>query len=315
MAEVNAARLQRLLDTLDDWQTLTTAHVTDLRQLVSDYECNERLIGSGTLGDDWRRVQENRRPLVERARDIHRRLDEDVPELAAYLEAHSLPCDRLMSFYRERRMGLLAAVRTDLDRAKVRASLQAPPPPDPRPVYQFRRVAKGWRLRFDSEEGDYENDLGFERVEYLLRRPGQAVPALVLVGGAEQLGSITHTCQEAMDHAGRGDSERRCRQLAADIEGARARGDSALEAELRSEFEQVTRQLRADTGRGGRPRRIDRGSPAEKAKNTAGKSFARLRKRLKDDMPRLADHLKAAIQSEGTTYVYRTSPTIPWEFC
>jgi hypothetical protein len=140
MAEVNAPRLQSLLDTLDDWERVA-ALWGDLRDLVSNYECNERLIASKTIPEDeLREVQERRRGAVERARDIHRRLDEHVPDVAEYLDAQGIETGYLLGFAQLPRRDWLPPLRLTLQQAKVRAARAAAesPPNPPQPVARLQ---------------------------------------------------------------------------------------------------------------------------------------------------------------------------------
>ena len=183
------------------------------------------------------------------------------------------------------------------------------------PTNYFRLTGTHWEVGFGDERGVYDDDANIPRVVSLLRQPDTPVSALKLTGTDNRLAGITHTSQEASDREGSAAIERRCRDLVADIERARANGDEILAKELGSEFVKLTGHAKAEQGRGKRPRRIDGGSPSEKAKNTARKSLKRAYEVLRSRMPKLEQHLRSSIRDEGNNFAYRPSPSIPWEFC
>jgi hypothetical protein len=148
-------------------------------------------------------------------------------------------------------------------------------PPQADPMYSFKRTGTHWQVRFGDERGMYDDDVNIQRVVRLLQHPDTALGALTLTGRNERFAGVPHTSQEASDREGKDAVVRRCRELAAEIEKAKAKGEEALANELRAEFEKLTQRAKADRGRGQRSRRIDGASPAERAKDTARKSLDR----------------------------------------
>jgi hypothetical protein len=180
--------------------------------------------------------------------------------------------------------------------------------------YQFRLDGACWRLRFGDETGTYPNDNNFPRIAALLRQPDRKVSALSLMGANELLSKITHTSQPATDEEGRAARKRRCEELVEEIKQARARGDRPLEKELQDQLSQLLDQVRRDTGLNGQARRIDKGSPAQKAAAAVRKSKTRVIELVKHTMPQFAKYLGKAIQAHGVTYIYHPDDLLPWHF-
>lgn len=188
-----------------------------------------------------------------------------------------------------------------------------PPPPGGFP-YLFRITGESWHLRFQEEEGIYPDSQGAARVGRLLKQPHTPMPALQLMDAAPQAGMATHTSQELIDGTAMESLRREAKRLIAEREKAKLRGEAQFVDELTEELEPILAQLKQSTALRGRSRTLGAGSPNEKARAAAQKSIRRFLQSVSEAMPRLAKHLRQAIEAEGSAFVYRPSPAIPWEF-
>jgi hypothetical protein len=199
------------------------------------------------------------------------------------------------------------------------AASSTPPPPSG-PQYQFLLKDGFWHLRFGNERGVYADTKGLQRIATLLQQPDKSISAYFLVHGNEDFAAIAHSTEVAIGREGKADAEQRMQELKKRIQDAKENLERELEAELQEEFDDLGERLKAARGRRGKPRRINRGSPAEKAADAVRKSIDYVIEKLREPgpdgyvMPNLANHLTVDIRPENVDFTYRPAAPYPWQF-
>ena len=152
-------------------------------------------------------------------------------------------------------------------------------------------------------------------IERLVHSPGQPIPMALLVGGtAEQLNNDKRSKQPAMDQEAMQKVYNRCDALRAEIERDEREWRTAEATEGRDELERLQQQLKADLGIQGKVR--DLNDLANKLRPSIHSALARVYKAMREANPpasELANHLEAAISSEGAAFVYRPAIPVTWK--
>ena len=103
--------------------------------------------------------------------------------------------------------------------------------------------------------------------------------------------------------------KRRLTQLDDEIDRATLRGDDARAATLDRERDALLTELRAAAGLAGRTRRL--GDEAERARKTVTARIRDTLRKLDDQHPELAAHLRESV-STGATCVYQPGAPVRW---
>jgi hypothetical protein len=143
----------------------------------------------------------------------------------------------------------------------------------------------------------------------LLGEPGRELHALDLValesGEAAALADLGDA-GEMLDDRAKQAYRRRLAETEADLEEARALGDSSRVAQAEVERDFLVRELSRAVGLGGRDRRA--GSPPERARVSVTRAIRQAMARIGQQDCRLGEHLQEAIRT-GTYCEY--APRVP----
>lgn len=178
----------------------------------------------------------------------------------------------------------------------------------------FRREGDYWSVQFEGETARLRDMKGMSYLAHLLRRPEQEVHALELstavradaAPGAgfapETLAGALGDAGPALDAVAKDAYRTRLAQLRAAIAEAEDNNDVQRTSALRAEEEQLTRELAAAVGLGGRDRPV--GAATERARVNVTRAISDALKRVAVHAPRLARHLDASIRT-GAWCSYR----------
>jgi pyruvate/2-oxoglutarate dehydrogenase complex dihydrolipoamide acyltransferase (E2) component len=178
----------------------------------------------------------------------------------------------------------------------------------------FRREGDYWTLAYRGELARLRDAKGLGYLACLLRRPGQEVHVLELVGavegtpaeppsglrrrGALQAGLTVSRLDEAdplLDARAREAYRRRLRELADDLEEARSWSDPERAARAEAEIEMLTGELARAAGLDGRDRVL--ATPAERARVSVTKATRTAIRTIGRHCPALGEHLAASIRT------------------
>jgi hypothetical protein len=266
----------------------------------------ERTLGlaAGTFGDRdaavghlQRAIQSNRRlgnrPMVAMA----------GADLAAALVARDGPGDRVAAVDAWHRAADAAATMGMTARSEEwRRS--AADVDETRGATVLRHDHNRWIVDDGERHVELPDLLGVGYLAELLTRPGEEVPALELVGGADVEGSS----HEVIDDRALRAYRRRVVEIDGQLETARRDGRRRRVADLEREREALRHELSSVLARSGRARRFT--VSAERARTAVRKAITRAIDVVGASAPDLSEELRATI-STGTTCTYRPDPQRP----
>jgi class 3 adenylate cyclase len=182
--------------------------------------------------------------------------------------------------------------------------------PEAARVDEFRREGECWRIAWRGRRRLVGNVRGLHHIARLLRHPGREFHVLDLVG-TDVSGTVAarrHEGIAALDAPAKAAYRRRLAELRDELDEAERFCDVGRAAIARAELEELTQQLAAAVGLGGR----GRGglSAAERARSTVTQSIHTALKRVRGELPELADELRLRIKT-GVYCVYIPDPTHP----
>ena len=178
----------------------------------------------------------------------------------------------------------------------------------------FRREGDYWTLAYRGELARLRDAKGLGYLACLLRRPGQEVHVLELVGavegppvelpsglrrrGALQAGLTVSRLDAAdplLDARAREAYRRRLRELSDDLEEARSWSDPERAARAQAEIDALTTELARSAGLDGRDRAL--ATPAERARVSVTKATRTAIRTIGRHCPALGDHLTASVHT------------------
>ncbi|MEV6690366.1 AAA family ATPase [Micromonospora sp. NPDC051196] len=180
------------------------------------------------------------------------------------------------------------------------------------PAYEFRRDGVVWRLTYGDTTAYLPDAKGLNDLHLLLGRPGVDVPAVGLLdpaAGPELVAARRLGGDEILDEEARNRYRRHLTLLDEEIDRAAIRDDTARVATLDGERRALIDQLRSAAGLAGRNRRL--GDEAERARKTVTARIRDTLRRLDQQHPPLAVHLRQTI-STGTACRYLPTEPVPW---
>jgi hypothetical protein len=263
------------------------AAATQARLLALAADCR---VAARRLGCDWGEQAVD--TLVQTAADLY-----NAPAR-----------DRLPHPYALRLDAALPAVSQQADdwEADERAKRRDAPTPEAAGMY-LRRVGDVWHLRFQDESGDFpvrgNKFIGW--LAKLLAMPGHAWTVAELYGDPE--GKLAADASLGGQAAKDTEALQAIQKRIDDIDAITQ--ETGGSEELEDERARLLRQVKRHSAK-------DRMSAAvTKAYNNFAAQKSQFLKKLKDNMPQLAAHLKASLQSSGTDYTISYRPpdgTPPW---
>jgi pimeloyl-ACP methyl ester carboxylesterase len=173
----------------------------------------------------------------------------------------------------------------------------------------LRRDGEVWTIRFEGRQSLLRDCKGLVDLARLIGRPGEPLHVFDLAGSGELERRDGGRADPALDLQALASYRRRLTELDEALAEAEACADVGRRSKLHAEREALLGQLAADTGRGGRARRLN--DPVERARKAV---TARLRdaiRRVKDADRGLGEHLERAVQT-GIFCVYRPSDPVTW---
>lgn len=168
-----------------------------------------------------------------------------------------------------------------------------------------------WTLAFDGTVARLRDSKGLRHIAELLRRPGEAIAAVVLAASDAGEGADRGDAGPALDRAAREQYRRRLDDLRDTLAEAERFADRGRADAAREEIAFLTRELAAGVGLGGRERRV--GSAAERARLTVTKRIKDALARVEAGHPALGRHLSGAIKT-GQLCVYEPADPVDWSF-
>ncbi|MDZ7676655.1 MAG: AAA family ATPase [Acidimicrobiales bacterium] len=180
-------------------------------------------------------------------------------------------------------------------------------PPSGPVTAELRRQGRVWAATFAGDTALVPHRKGMTALAELLAHPDTPVPSLHLasvIDGHRPDVTAGVSAPEAPIADARAIREYRdrARELAADVESARARGDDDRVLEIREELEAIEEHLRTVTRPGGASRTFP--SDRERARSRITKLVRTTIDALDEHLPAMADHLRRSV-STGSACEYR----------
>src|SRR5262249_16960159 len=118
----------------------------------------------------------------------------------------------------------------------------------------------------------------------------------------------------AMDEQSLREACNQLRVLRDEKEQAEREGHATEAAECRDELERLQQRVKAAMGIRGKVRDLnDLTNKLRPAINARPRKLYQALRKAKTPLPKLADHLEAAIRSEGVAHVYRPAISVCWK--
>ncbi|OXM49446.1 ATP-binding protein [Amycolatopsis alba] len=192
--------------------------------------------------------------------------------------------------------------------ARTRKDTRAPAAP----TAEFRRDDAVWTLRFDGVTTHLPDSKGLRDLHFLLGRPGSEVTAVRLLdpaGGEVVVAAKSLGGDAVLDDEAKARYRTRLDQLDELIDTATELGQDARAAALDRERDALLAELRSAAGLGGRTRRL--GDEAERARKTVTARIRDTLRKLDEQHPALATHLRASVTT-GSSCRYAPEDKVPW---
>jgi predicted ATPase len=182
----------------------------------------------------------------------------------------------------------------------------------------FHRDGEYWTLAYAGQVIRLRDTKGLQYIARLLAAPGTEVHVADLVargdgaddGGGEIPGPLVQgNLGTVLDGRARAEYKGRLGELREDLEEATRMGDLGRAAHARHEIEQITQELTAAYGLGGRPRTA--GEPAERWRKAVTNQIRRTLERIRAGHPGLGRHLDNALRT-GVFCSYVPERPISW---
>jgi hypothetical protein len=180
---------------------------------------------------------------------------------------------------------------------------------------EFRREGDVWTLTFGGRTARLADAKGLRDLQTLLAHAGEEVTAIALLDPSRDAEAATAGrrlgSDLVIDDRARVEYRARLERLDEDIADALARHADDRAVELETERDALVDELRRATGLGGRSRRL--GDEYERARKTVSARIRDTLRRLDEQHPELAAHLRARVTT-GNSCRYDRDPVITWQF-
>jgi hypothetical protein len=181
----------------------------------------------------------------------------------------------------------------------------------------FAPDGDGFSISAFGASGHFESLKGFEYIAKLIASPGRKLAMVDLLGGKYNAQQIDRqfSKQPVLDEAYKVEIREKLRELDADLIRAKEANHIGEIERLTKEKETYHTALSAALGLCGRDRELN--YPVDKMRSTIHSALAGAYEKLRNSKPpmdQLAKHLKASISANGPTFIYDSSPLLPWSF-
>jgi class 3 adenylate cyclase/tetratricopeptide (TPR) repeat protein len=183
----------------------------------------------------------------------------------------------------------------------------------------FHRDGEYWTLAYAGRIVRLRDTKGLQYIAHLLASPGREVHVADLVALDADAhgdgGEIPPSLVEGnlgtvlVDGRARAEYKKRLDELRDDLEEATRGGDIGRAARARHEIEQITRELTAAYGLGGRPRTT--GDPVERLRKAVTNQIRRTLDRIRAEHPALGLHLEKGLRT-GVFCSYTPERPVSW---
>ncbi|MGA5406797.1 ATP-binding protein [Streptomyces lavendulocolor] len=183
----------------------------------------------------------------------------------------------------------------------ARAEGAVPAPEAAVDAYEFSRTEAVWRLTYEGRTVHLPDSKGLGDLHFLLRHPGQDVPAVrLLAPGSEALAVAAGALggDPVLDDEAKARYRRRLDRLDEEIDRAVVLGDDERAAAYDREREALLAELRSAVGLAGRSRRL--GDETERARKNVTARIRDALRRIDAHHPELAAHLRSAVSTGGS---------------
>ncbi|MFI7116142.1 ATP-binding protein [Amycolatopsis sp. NPDC049868] len=180
------------------------------------------------------------------------------------------------------------------------------------PLAEFRRDEAVWTLHFAGVTAHLPDSKGLRDLHFLLGRPGSEVTAVRLLdpeGGEVVVAAKSLGGDAVLDDEAKARYRARLDELDELIDTAAGLGQDARAAALDRERDALLAELRSAAGLGGRTRRL--GDEAERARKTVTARIRDTLRKLDEQHPALAAHLRASVTT-GSSCRYAPEDKVPW---
>jgi len=227
---------------------------------------------------------------------LGRNLEEDSAEAATLLSEV------------DREAGAIGMRQVVARAAETRKSAQAPPSP----AAEFRRDDAVWTLHYEGVTAHLPDSKGLRDLHFLLGRPGSEVTSVRLLdpeGGEVVVAAKSLGGDAVLDDEAKARYRARLDELDELIDTAAELGQDTRAAALDRERDALLAELRSAAGLGGRTRRL--GDEAERARKTVTARIRDTLRKLDEQHPALAAHLRASVTT-GSSCRYAPEDKVPW---
>lgn len=236
--------------------------------------------------------------------------DEPVGAVKAFAMDRGIPVDvALLELCKAG--GLLAEPECN----SLKIALGQPPaqicPLAPPQDYIFQLRDETWAIRYERESCARKDTTGLARIHRLVKDPGVGVAPLLLARleagrplPEEQSG------QPVLDREAIRDLVGKREELKSELDSAKEQGRST-EA-WAEKLQRIELELVKSMGKGGKSRNLGPEAIPKRARRAMNKSLTRAIDDLKNDMPRLTEHLKRSIKRDGDFTYDPPRPVPPW---
>lgn len=196
------------------------------------------------------------------------------------------------------------------------------------PENEFRRDGAKWVLRYGGESARIKDYKGLAYLAESLARPNQYIPAPELIQRVDgmaatseddksvaildedRLSVVVSGAGPPIDRQTAAAYRKGLEEARADAEDAEARGDDEAAKEAWRRLDQLKKEMSRNYNYAGRER--DPSDPRERSRKAVYSVINRAIKRIDNEMPLLAKHLRESVKNSGGSFVYNPEHSADW---
>lgn len=178
-----------------------------------------------------------------------------------------------------------------------------------KPPYQFQLIGDVWLIRFETEEGYFQNLEGFRHIAKLLASPEKQIEALEFQGHQDSpVANAALTVQLGLEKEDVAIVEKELTRLKNELAQENKAGNDDRLRKLQEEIQKGEKYLKE-----GRNRRLGSPSTREKDRKAVSGTIQRAKQKLKPKMPEFAKFLDRSILANDASFAYCSpSPAPKW---